>query len=188
MGLKGYRLWVMGHLDSTCSAPPRPLQRLAVRAVAVQVAFERQTLKPVFHFIGAWVETTWVPGAFQLWVRGSQRAPPHRGALNEVHLVNHRRRAVGVAQSRSRVYQRQVCAHRLLKLGRHREHAAHALHQSYSPWLRPPSSFVVARSSSSRHAASVPSCSCSCSCLRRRSHLVGRFLGYTTAARSSVRR
>jgi hypothetical protein len=30
------------------------------RAVAVQVAFERQTLKPVFHFIGAKVETTWV--------------------------------------------------------------------------------------------------------------------------------
>jgi hypothetical protein len=23
MGLKGYRLWVMGHLDSTCRAPPR---------------------------------------------------------------------------------------------------------------------------------------------------------------------
>jgi hypothetical protein len=22
MGLKGYRLWVMGQLDSTCSAPP----------------------------------------------------------------------------------------------------------------------------------------------------------------------
>jgi hypothetical protein len=25
MGLKGYRLWVMGQLDSTCSAPPRHL-------------------------------------------------------------------------------------------------------------------------------------------------------------------
>jgi hypothetical protein len=24
MGLKGYRLWVMGQLDSTCSAPPMP--------------------------------------------------------------------------------------------------------------------------------------------------------------------
>jgi hypothetical protein len=23
MGLKGYRLWAMGQLDSTCSAPPR---------------------------------------------------------------------------------------------------------------------------------------------------------------------
>jgi hypothetical protein len=22
MGLKGYRLWVMGQLDSTCTAPP----------------------------------------------------------------------------------------------------------------------------------------------------------------------
>jgi hypothetical protein len=24
MGLKGYRLWAMGQLDSTCSAPPQP--------------------------------------------------------------------------------------------------------------------------------------------------------------------
>jgi hypothetical protein len=24
MGLKGYRLWDMGQLDSTCRAPPRP--------------------------------------------------------------------------------------------------------------------------------------------------------------------
>jgi hypothetical protein len=29
--------------------------------------------------VGSRVETTWVPGVFQLWVRGSQRAPPHRG-------------------------------------------------------------------------------------------------------------
>jgi hypothetical protein len=72
MGLKGYRLWVMGQLDSTCRAPPRHhevprlLQRLehlhAVgvaqhRGVALQVAFERQTLKPVFHLIG-----------YRLWV------------------------------------------------------------------------------------------------------------------------
>jgi hypothetical protein len=38
-------------------------------------------LKPVFHLIGSRVETTWVPGAFQLWVGGSQRAPPRRGCL-----------------------------------------------------------------------------------------------------------
>jgi hypothetical protein len=25
MGLKGYRLWAMGQLDSTCRAQPRPL-------------------------------------------------------------------------------------------------------------------------------------------------------------------
>jgi hypothetical protein len=25
MGLKGYRLWVMGQLDSTCRAPPRSI-------------------------------------------------------------------------------------------------------------------------------------------------------------------
>jgi hypothetical protein len=28
MGLKGYRLWVMGQLDSTCSAPPRDVRPL----------------------------------------------------------------------------------------------------------------------------------------------------------------
>jgi hypothetical protein len=66
--LKGYRLWAMGQLDSTCSAPPRQvpeelllldgvLQRQVIQDVAVQVAFERQTLKPVFHFIG-----------YRLWV------------------------------------------------------------------------------------------------------------------------
>jgi hypothetical protein len=66
--LKGYRLWAMGQLDSTCSAPPRQvpeelllldgvLQRQVIQDVAVQVAFEWQTLKPVFHFIG-----------YRLWV------------------------------------------------------------------------------------------------------------------------
>jgi hypothetical protein len=57
MGLKGYSLWAMGHLDSTCRAPPRvqdlvlavyPGLDLLVRDVALQVAFERQTLKPFF--------------------------------------------------------------------------------------------------------------------------------------------
>jgi hypothetical protein len=86
MGLKGYRLWVMGQLDSTCRAPPRhpalPVFDVDVvnlqvireargvdaevqvheagaqlRVVALQVAFERQTLKPGFHLIG-----------FRLWV------------------------------------------------------------------------------------------------------------------------
>jgi hypothetical protein len=44
------------------------------RAVAAHVAFERHVLKPGFHLIGARVETTWVPGAFQLWVRGGVNA------------------------------------------------------------------------------------------------------------------
>jgi hypothetical protein len=61
MGLKGYRLWVMGQLDSTCRAPPRVLALprgledalrrgplLLDHDVALQVAFERQILKPVF--------------------------------------------------------------------------------------------------------------------------------------------
>jgi hypothetical protein len=73
--LKGYRLWVMGQLDSTCRAPPRAVVPIAgvgdgevelhcedlergVRVnaphgVAVQVEFGKQTLKPENHFIGA---------------------------------------------------------------------------------------------------------------------------------------
>jgi hypothetical protein len=51
-----------------------------VHVVAVQAAFESKGLKPGFHVIDARVETTWVPGAFQLWVRGSQRAPPPPGS------------------------------------------------------------------------------------------------------------
>jgi hypothetical protein len=74
MGLKGYRLWATGHLDSTCRAPPRGVGRArrgrvvlaldlespshrggeiraealgVVRpAVVVQVAFESRGLKP----------------------------------------------------------------------------------------------------------------------------------------------
>jgi hypothetical protein len=61
MGLKGYRLWLMGQLDSTCSAPPYRLNAchsdLLIQGVALQVAFERQTLKPVFQLIG-----------YRLWV------------------------------------------------------------------------------------------------------------------------
>jgi hypothetical protein len=37
MGLKGYRLWVMGQLDSTCRAPPRH----AVLVVSPRVALRR---------------------------------------------------------------------------------------------------------------------------------------------------
>jgi hypothetical protein len=58
MGLKGYRLWVMGQMNSinsTCTAPPlahHEVQRArhvaAHHGVALQVAFERQTLTPVF--------------------------------------------------------------------------------------------------------------------------------------------
>jgi hypothetical protein len=64
MGLKGYRLWVMGQLDSTCRAPLVSMKMACERllcafipVVALQVAFERQTLKPGFHLIG-----------YRLWV------------------------------------------------------------------------------------------------------------------------
>jgi hypothetical protein len=60
MGLKGFRLWVMGQLDSNVQSPAALARRQHQRAellhqlwrpprdVALQVAFERQTLKPVF--------------------------------------------------------------------------------------------------------------------------------------------
>jgi hypothetical protein len=59
MGLKGYRLWVMGQLDSNVQHPTEVLwqrrqrrsrdgTRRRHRGVALQVAFERQTLKPAF--------------------------------------------------------------------------------------------------------------------------------------------
>ena len=70
MGLKGYRLWVMGQLDFNVQRPTAVVQsvpceqkRLQVPVlaqslgVALQVEFERQTLKPVFHLIG-----------YRLWV------------------------------------------------------------------------------------------------------------------------
>jgi hypothetical protein len=43
MGLKGYRLWAMGQLDSTCRAPPRARGR--ARFVAVRVGFESKGLE-----------------------------------------------------------------------------------------------------------------------------------------------
>jgi hypothetical protein len=73
MGSKGCRLWVMCQLDSNLQSPavaqhpflghpPGVHGAFAgdgerVRGVALQVAFERQTLKPVFHLIG-----------YRLWV------------------------------------------------------------------------------------------------------------------------
>jgi hypothetical protein len=52
MDLKGYRLWVMGQLDSTCRAPPRarevPLLLALVHAVAAQIEFESKRLETSF--------------------------------------------------------------------------------------------------------------------------------------------
>jgi hypothetical protein len=65
-----------------------------VRAVAVRVEFERHILKPVFHLIGAGLK----PGAFQLWVRGSQRAPPRRAGVAEAPVRLPRGAPVGRQQ------------------------------------------------------------------------------------------
>jgi hypothetical protein len=46
---------------------------LPPRGVAAQVVYLKGTiLKPGFHLIGSRVETTWVPGAFQLWAAMGQ--------------------------------------------------------------------------------------------------------------------
>jgi hypothetical protein len=60
MGLKGYSLWAMGqpaapHHDgnqAVCLADGGVARQGVCLVVAVQVAFERQILKPGFHFIG----------------------------------------------------------------------------------------------------------------------------------------
>jgi hypothetical protein len=39
MGLKGYRLWVMGQLDSTCRAPPRRTRRTAQPRAGTRAAW-----------------------------------------------------------------------------------------------------------------------------------------------------
>jgi hypothetical protein len=50
-------------------------ERTVALGVSVQVAFERQTLKPVLHLTGSRVETR----RLSAMVRGSQRATPHLG-------------------------------------------------------------------------------------------------------------
>jgi hypothetical protein len=68
MGLKGYRLWAMGQLDSTCRAPPREGldakrgELLALRLVLLGVARYKLThlkgnFEPGYHGSGSRVET-----------------------------------------------------------------------------------------------------------------------------------
>jgi hypothetical protein len=61
MGLKGYRLWAMGQLDSTCRAPPTPPPPLRDMRSAKPLCSERcsklhflkaNLSKPVFHVMG----------------------------------------------------------------------------------------------------------------------------------------
>jgi hypothetical protein len=69
--------------ENRTRANPAPMEAtssaasLKYRDVALQVAFERQTLKPVFHLIGC---RLWVVKAigYGLWVNLIQRAAPHR--------------------------------------------------------------------------------------------------------------
>jgi hypothetical protein len=74
----------------------------ALLAVAAQVEFDKANFDETGFSRDRrkGCETTWVPGAFQLWVRGSQRAPPHLspGLFQHAHGgagALHRRRGVG---------------------------------------------------------------------------------------------
>jgi hypothetical protein len=56
MGVKGYRLWVMGQLDSTCRAPPR-------RSVAQYPEIRSH----IYGRLKAQAQGL-TPGALKLWV------------------------------------------------------------------------------------------------------------------------
>jgi hypothetical protein len=76
----------------------RRLARLGQsRDVALQVAFERQTLKPFFHLIGyrLWL---WKVIGYGSWVNLIQSAEPHRDGVDQ-HL--HLAAALGVADVRA---------------------------------------------------------------------------------------
>jgi hypothetical protein len=109
MGLKGYRLWAMGQLDSTCRAPPRSATAAGRRLfnlnhrrngvshqlthnlhlrhhrldVTAQVVFESKGLKPGDHFMGPRVETrrlsSYGPAGFNLH-------KPHLDRLGPVNV------------------------------------------------------------------------------------------------------
>jgi hypothetical protein len=65
----------MGHncIHNSCTFPPTSEPTPGLLAVAAQVEFERHILKPGLMFKGKGLK----PATFQLWVRGSPRAPPH---------------------------------------------------------------------------------------------------------------
>jgi hypothetical protein len=65
------------HPATSAIFPRMKTSPLSHRAVALQVAFERQTLKPVFHLIGY---RLWFRKAlgYGLWVNLIQHAEPHR--------------------------------------------------------------------------------------------------------------
>jgi hypothetical protein len=97
---------------SAAASPPPPLtflragpiSMLRTRDVAVQVEFEsKQTLKPVFHFIGSRVGS---PGAFKLWVNCIQlvQPPPRRELQRARRLGRVARRRAGLALFTSRYF------------------------------------------------------------------------------------
>jgi hypothetical protein len=73
---------VEAHSSAWFNRVQQPSPHTPHLVVALQVAFERQTLKPVFHLIGY---RLWVRKAigYGLWVNLIQRAPPHLVVIPE---------------------------------------------------------------------------------------------------------
>jgi hypothetical protein len=63
MGLKGYRLWAMGQLDSTCRAPPISSLYFPLRS-GRRLHLKGHVLNPGLIFKGERLK----PVAFKLWV------------------------------------------------------------------------------------------------------------------------
>jgi hypothetical protein len=92
MGLKGYRLWDMGQLDSTCRAPPwlaTPTSRRAASRLAgrpppprkiYKLGIRKQALKQSFHLIGESVDETGRFRAMGLAIRCNVYSPPTAGS------------------------------------------------------------------------------------------------------------
>jgi hypothetical protein len=78
--------------DPTVGHREADVRQAVAHGVAAQVVFERHILKPGLMFKGKGLK----PAAFQLWVRGRQRAPPHHGARSRGALPDLHRRLTPV--------------------------------------------------------------------------------------------
>jgi hypothetical protein len=69
MVLKGFRLWAMGQLDSSCRAPPRALEQRRPRCSGTRWKLKSKGLKPVSHSICSRVETGRAQARGSNWIR-----------------------------------------------------------------------------------------------------------------------
>ena len=101
MGLKGYRIWFMGQLDSTCRAPPRsgpqprrlfPFVFAKGLVVAIQVEFEKANFETRISLDRTRVETRRLSAVGQLHStctdppRTTPPPPPYRSGTIHLNL------------------------------------------------------------------------------------------------------